>query len=47
MKCENDEKESWVDNCENKMSFVLQIRPKMFNPNTDFGLHYNPIPFQT
>ena len=40
VKCEYGGKEGWIKIYENIMSLVLQIGPKAFNPNMDFGLHY-------
>lgn len=39
----NNVKDGWVENCKNKMSLVLQIKPKILNPNISFELHYNSI----
>lgn len=41
-KCEED----LVENYENQMNLVLQIRPKTLHSNIDFELYYNLISFQ-
>lgn len=45
VKRESSEKEGLVKNCQNIISVILQIGPKMLNPNMSFGLHYNLNPF--
>ena len=46
VKRENNEKDDLIENCWNRMNFVLQIEPKTLDPNFSFSfntLHYKPI----
>lgn len=46
VKHENGRKEGCDENCWNGINLILQIGPKC-SIQMSFGLHYNPIPFQT
>lgn len=46
LKHDNSKKEYWIENCQNGISLVLQIKPNTPNPNIEFSsiLHCKLIP---